>query len=209
MKIKELFEDTTNNLPHLFICIECDDISTPKSILGVVRETINKQLSKHGFKNIKVNADKEFIEIDVVIPNTSALQYCERAYHTSSNAIEAFDGIGSGSAFEINVDWPPAFPLLFSEECPELIITFQEKASIKGIEKQISYASFISFRNSENISGFLNLLKIKGLDFVEFSGNNVPSEVDNIFNRHLRSGRNLIACQKELYDNDLDEYAEV
>jgi|688.fasta_scaffold06347_21 hypothetical protein len=60
-------------------------------------------------------------------------------------------------------------------------------------------------------SGVLSILKIKGLE-QGVRQTKPPQEVDlilgKILTKHIFAGRNRIACQRDLIENDLDEYAE-
>ena len=61
----------------------------------------------------------------------------------------------------------------------------------------------------------LGFLKIPGCNSLEleFSEAKIAPpkliKACEIISNHLQNGKNIIACQKELYDNDLDEYAEL
>ena len=205
MKIRELFENV-GNLPQIHISVETSSASVVQYRLGRYTSRLEPILKEYGLTNIQISSDQEYWEIEATIPNTNVLKYCEPAYRSAMDIAEKLEPDEINYAqFQVTVDWPPAFPLHFSEQCPELIVTLHQKASIKGIDKLIQEVDFISFRNSENISGFLNILKIKELSSIEFSGK-VPNTVDTIINKHLKD-KNIIACQEELFQNNLDEYA--
>ena len=57
--------------------------------------------------------------------------------------------------------------------------------------------------------GVLKIEKLKAL--TTFYGNIIPdfSKAIKIVNTHLTGDRNIIACQEELFQNDLDEYAKL
>jgi hypothetical protein len=81
---------------------------------------------------------------------------------------------------------------------------------LSGLEK--SEIREIRIVNGHNLKGnFLGLLKVKGLTNVLLlaaSKGSDAAKAINIIRNHLED-KNIIACQKELYDNDLDEYAEL
>jgi hypothetical protein len=88
-----------------------------------------------------------------------------------------------------------------------------EFTTYKGIEKNFDYGRSFSITANHNGKplGLLSFFKVKGC--VALSSASGNSEQDKqaiaIVYKHLSSPeRNAIACQKELYDNDLDDYAE-
>lgn len=97
----------------------------------------------------------------------------------------------------------------FKLEWSEININMLPDQKITGIDKFIDLNETCIFINCHNIiGGVLSLLKIKhGRLYLNFHGVQRPKWVD-IVNKHLKD-KNLIDCQKELYDNDLDEYAEL
>ena len=81
---------------------------------------------------------------------------------------------------------------------------------LSGFEK--SEIREIRLVNGHNLKGnFLGLLKVKGLTNVllfSISKDSDTLKAINIIRNHLED-KNIIECQKELYDHDLDEYAEL
>jgi hypothetical protein len=89
-------------------------------------------------------------------------------------------------------------------QCPKLSLS-----KINKHIKSLNGGLFIY----ENYKGpLLSVMKIHGLKYVEAQINKPSHELEqalDIINDHLQSDGNIIACQKELYDNNLDEYAEL
>lgn len=88
-----------------------------------------------------------------------------------------------------------------------------EFTTYKGIEKNFDYCRRFSISAHHNGKplGLLSFFKVKGCINLSAAAGN--SEQDKqaiaIVNKHLSMPeRNAIACQKELFDNDLDDYAE-
>lgn len=88
--------------------------------------------------------------------------------------------------------------------------------SLSGIHNNLKECNGKLTIPSDLKGGMLGLLKVKGLKKVTFdedevSEHQIPelAKACEIITKHLNSDRNLIKCQKELYDNDLDEFAEL
>jgi len=80
--------------------------------------------------------------------------------------------------------------------------------SLKDIEKHIKKMKGVLLLMGCPIkSHVLGLLKIDGLRGVGFDTQFVPSEVNEILNRHLKNGKDLLDCQSELIDAGFYEYA--
>lgn len=91
-------------------------------------------------------------------------------------------------------------------------------SSLEGIHKHIRRIGGILYLEGNPIkSHVLGLLKIEDLLTVNLAyklhpllKNSPPLvKVEEIINYHLVMGRNLLACQEELLDNGLDEYAQL
>jgi hypothetical protein len=88
--------------------------------------------------------------------------------------------------------------------------------SLSGIHKNLKECNGKLTIPADLKGGMLGLLKVKGLKKVTFdedevSEHQIPelAKACEIIAKYLNSDRNLIACQKELYDNDLDDFAEL
>ena len=80
---------------------------------------------------------------------------------------------------------------------------------ITGIDKLIGMNNTVTIHQCENIvGGVLSLLKIKHGTLIMFWNKTPMPKWITIVHKYLKD-KNIIACQKELYDNDLDEYAEL
>ena len=79
--------------------------------------------------------------------------------------------------------------------------------SLKGIGKTYmkEINGFINLDHCPIESHMLGLLKVKGLTFIKFNQNR---KVEEIINKHLKT-RDLLACQDELIENGLEEYAQL
>ena len=88
-------------------------------------------------------------------------------------------------------------------------ITFSRKnVSLSGFNKLIGKSCLnLYIKDPESIkSNVLSLLKLPKNCDVEWE---LKEPWVKIVDKHLIGDRNIIACQKELYDNDLDEYAQL
>lgn len=81
----------------------------------------------------------------------------------------------------------------------------------KYIERIDGLADFSG--NPIESSPLLSLLRIKGLQSVRLvkvhDTNSRLYQAQQIINKHLKNGRDLIACQEDLFKNDLDEFAQL
>lgn len=84
--------------------------------------------------------------------------------------------------------------------------------SYKDVHKHIKWLNGFVKIHSGYMGPLLGVLKIEKFMGIILDASTQSRELYNainIINKHLKEGRNIIACQKELYDNDLDEYAEL
>lgn len=78
--------------------------------------------------------------------------------------------------------------------------------SLEGIHKHIKRVyGEIFFNNTPIKSHVLGLLKIKDLFRVILDN----QEVQNIINKHIRNGRDVLACQNELIDAGFEDFAQL
>lgn len=78
--------------------------------------------------------------------------------------------------------------------------------SLKGIHKIFTEIDGeANFTRNDISSHVLGLLKIKGLKEVSMKN----TRVENILNEHLSGERNIFACQADLEDQGLDDYAQL
>ncbi len=96
----------------------------------------------------------------------------------------------------------------------QMTITSPNLTSLKDIHKHISFVEDRLDVNAPIRSNILGLLKIKGIRTLGLEVRNYPhydecNEAFGIIKKHLRRGRDIVACQRELIENDLDEYAEL
>ncbi len=109
--------------------------------------------------------------------------------------------------------WPPAYKMVIYNH---LTTIYTNQESLKGIEKLIegssAYQLDIHFEAPAKSVGVLSLLKVKGFDSLVINGPdellNDLRKVNDILYKHYNSSIDIIACQRELIENDLDEYAE-
>jgi hypothetical protein len=79
--------------------------------------------------------------------------------------------------------------------------------SLAGIHKIIKEIhGYADFRNNPIKSNVLGLMRIKGLTMVVHLDN---KQVMDILNKYLRGDRDIIACQSELQDAGLEEFAKL
>ena len=84
---------------------------------------------------------------------------------------------------------------------------FNDIISLKGIGKDYlkEIHGTINLNWCPIKSHMLGLLKVKGLINIKFNQNR---KVEEILNKHLKS-RDLLACQEELIENGLEQYAQL
>ena len=84
---------------------------------------------------------------------------------------------------------------------------FNPIKSLKGIGKNYlkEINGLINLNDCPIESHMLGLLKVKGLINIKFNHNR---KVEEILNKHLKS-RDLLACQEELIENGLEQYAQL
>jgi hypothetical protein len=83
---------------------------------------------------------------------------------------------------------------------------YNKLTSLQGIHKQIKQIGNIAdFRKNTIKSHVLGLIRIERLKKVFFD----DDELTKIINKHLQDGRDVMACQDELIDAGLDEYAQL
>lgn len=88
--------------------------------------------------------------------------------------------------------------------------------SFSGIHKYLKECTGTFIIPGDLESGLLGLLKVKGLREVTFSWDEVSesqipelAKACEIITNHLHSNRNIIACQEELFKNNLDQFAKL
>jgi hypothetical protein len=98
----------------------------------------------------------------------------------------------------------------FKLEWNQIRLIFSKRdQKITGIDKLIGMNNTITIHQCENIiGGVLSLLKIKHGTLVMFWNKTPMPKWITIVHKHFKD-KNIIACQKELYDNDLDDYAQL
>lgn len=95
-------------------------------------------------------------------------------------------------------------------------------STYKGVEKHLKSCKgvTIDFTYNGKPIGLLSFFKVKDCSEVKsyewVTGNSLPLELRNevklvqgIINKHLKEGRNVVACQEELFQNGLDGYAKL
>lgn len=117
------------------------------------------------------------------------------------------------------IDYEDCAFLCFREQIPKGVSTewkrimftgynSTETFTLEGIDKQIPKAEAIMLYRAGNVitGNVLGLLKLKSLKTI-WNYPSVSIEWLDIINKHFVS-KDIIACQRELIENDLDEYAE-
>ena len=94
-------------------------------------------------------------------------------------------------------------------EWQHIDITFESPTQITGIDKYIGLFMFCNIMDCEKITGgVLSLLKIKQGTSLSLSADGPYPKWIQIINKHLKT-RDLLACQEELIENGLEEYAKL
>lgn len=87
-----------------------------------------------------------------------------------------------------------------------VLATDNKLTSLKDVHKHIHFiGEYLDVRSNPIKSHVLGVLLIKGMTRVFLS--NIP--VQQILNKHLQHGRDVMECQEELLANNLDEYAQL
>lgn len=87
-----------------------------------------------------------------------------------------------------------------------LFISGNKLTSLHNIHKQIKrMGAYANFSNNPITSHVLGLLLVNGL----YSINLDNPKVDTIMNKHLNGDRDVFACQEELIEAGLDEFAQL
>ena len=129
-------------------------------------------------------------------------------------AIDVLEELADAFTY-IDINWPPAYKMVIQNHVTFLHVDGSQ--SLNGIEKLIEGDS--AFQLDVRIElpakeiGVLSLLKVKGFERVIISGTIEKQEeyhkVITILQKHFDSGRNILACQEELIDAGLKDYAEL
>lgn len=82
--------------------------------------------------------------------------------------------------------------------------------SLHDVHKQIKYIGGSAYLSHTIISNVLGLILIKGLKKIGFVGpNDAHIKVQLIINKHLKGDRDVHACQEEMLEAGLVEYAKL
>ena len=187
MKLSELFESPERSFRY--VCGKVDDPFT--SDLGCAYK---KLTSLEGCPSLILGA---FTCYDNHLETLKGGPSKVTDYYTCSrNYLSDLDGVAShiGEAFD----------------CSHNNLT-----SLHNIHKQIKHiGGSANFIHNPIKSHVLGLLLIDGLEEVSFesfsiSSNATRHKMNHIINKHLKNGRDVFACQEELIEAGLDEYAQL
>lgn len=118
--------------------------------------------------------------------------------------VEVFSDAGFGNA--LIKRWDNFPPGKYIQLADRVVIE-----SFSGIEKQI-YTEKIEIGEDQNMpKGLLRLLKMQSMKELKVHGDsdNQLVRAAEILNKHLEGDKNIIECQAELIDADLEEYAKL
>ena len=95
-----------------------------------------------------------------------------------------------------------------------LFVGHNNLTSLHNIHKQITHiGNTADFTNNPIKSHVLGLLLIEGLDYVALSSHltekNILHKVQDILIKHLQGDRDVFACQEELIEAGLEDYAQL
>lgn len=108
-------------------------------------------------------------------------------FYCSSNQLTSFEGGPEFVNGHVNAD-------------------YNEFTSLHNIHKHLKEVNgYLDLEYNDVASHVLGLLLIKGLTEVKLDNRRVAQ----IINKHLKAGRDVVACQEELMAADLDEYAQL
>jgi len=129
-------------------------------------------------------------------------------------AIDVLEELGDAFTY-IDVNWPLAYKMVIQNHVTFLHVDGSQP--LNGIDKLIegdsAFQLDVRLEPPAKEIGVLSLLKVKGFERVIISGTNEKHEeyhkVNTILQKHFDSGRNILACQEELIDAGLKDYAEL
>ena len=211
MKIKELFETSVRKDYFIDLWLSYNALTTTLTKLNENPKKITDAIDKKTGLSSIIQVGKGTFDISLEVPEHQVNDFAN--YIDDVNAVlKAFFDIteireDSGShivhlTFDKQV---PSLPIPI--EFPNIFIQNLNKTSLSGIHKIIKDFSYLEINNSENITGgVLGLIKLAKHGVIKI---NTPNpEWANIVLKYLNSG-DVIACQRKLIENDLDEYAEL
>lgn len=226
MKIKDLIEEEIPILKTpdeifewLYDHVTCDDSS--RSMLTLKRDMISITDGVIDSKiGIVFNDDVRLKKLPVTFGKVNQLFECKDLGLTSfagfpSKIIQTSSSNGYLSA--TGNDFTSLDGI--ARSVSEIVLTNCNKiTSLKNVHKYIDSCERLFVPGSVK-SNLLGVLKIKDLAFVHFQDHRSTIENDkltracNIINVYLERGHignsEILACQQELIDNDLDDYAEL
>ena len=220
MKIKELFENEVtlklkqNHLIELTLefCDATDLCKKMKRDLEQLKQFINE---KTGAKSIvSVGFGSFSVSVFVEDKNVDAFD------NYRENVLDVLNEFADGSGYTENIEGHYV-ELFFSHNVPKLpipisydrlYVTLEDKSSLSGIDKIISSFRYLHFHKCENVTGnVLSIIKLAKKGKINLSTsdfNDLPWMT--IMNKHLKQRHyDVVSCQRELIESDLDEFAEL
>lgn len=221
MKIKELFENEVtlklkqNHLIELTLefCDATDLCKKMKRDLEQLKQFINektgaKSIVSVGFGSFSVSVFVEDKNVDAFDNYRENVLDVLNEFADGFGYIENIEGHYVELFFSHNV---PKLPIPISYD--RLYVTLEDKSSLSGIDKIISSFKYLHFHKCEYVTGnVLSIIKLakKGKTINLSTSDYLELPWMFVINKHLKAGRqDVVSCQRELIESDLDEFAEL
>ena len=200
MKIKELFEDIVDQgAINKFLLSNKNIWEMNDGVLFFKHRDFNLDT----YRGILVKNGELIVPLGNLIGNLDGYDCGLRSFKNFPEHINGFCYLGSNPFKSID-GIPKHMVSLDLSNCNNI-------KSFEGIGSLIKSCEHIMIPETLE-RNMLGLLKIPNLESIDLEVEEASEELlkaTRIINNHLAHDRNIIACQKELYDNDLDEYAEL
>ena len=213
MKIKELFSSNKSKLndlrkvkplkvpAKLDIIFAMDSYSYPEEAAQTIMNTFKQKYNDLNFYiEYDEILDELYLHIEIPVKSQSDIDKDYSLDHENIEKNRKVDFTKRTIITEI-----PSFPI----KARTILLQPQSEITLQNINKFVD-CQFLAISNAKYIKGnVLGILKIKSLSSLIIDDAAANEQWFDILLKHFRNDKNIIACQKELYDNDLDEYAEL
>ena len=217
IKFKTFLRENTGNLPAFYIEAEYEpsdgelDKNRVNKLLKQLMSDIKEKFSNYN-GNIKfstANVSRFYIKIELSDLTSDMVKNLDSVITTVSDIFPnhlSFD-------YYIECNFPLAFPLETNESMAVTINVDATQRSLKNIDKQIKHCPDVDvYIDLHGETGLLALVKLKNISYLTITilpeKPNLTSKLTSIINKH-RATNDMLACQEELIENGLEEYAKL
>ena len=217
MKIKELFETSGSHAINISYEFSCNSLEIRK--LAEHKKTIIDKIAAKAGNGCScvISSGSSSFTVVIKIPD-SQLESIHLLVDDVKSVLREYLALDSGVTEN---DDDRRCQVFFYGDFPKLphpikfdavFLTPTNNATLSGIDKSIGECGYFEVEDCEkikgNVLGLINLAK-RGTRVKLTVKDKIPKWVSILNNHLLKKNQNIIACQKELYDNDLDDYAEL